>query len=107
MESSACLARRGRAPVLRETTGEYLDERAAQSTDERIRDATWTPGWSVCGDRPAAASEPFGRASWRQPSRAAPPRRDSGRASEKLANGRERIGAIRRQPRLLSGFFQQ
>src|SRR6266481_2894048 len=95
MESSACLAPRGRAPVLRETSGECLDERGAQSTNERIRDAAWTRGRNVCGAARAAASEPFARESWRQPNRVGQWCRDSGRVSEKFANGLETTGAIR------------
>src|ERR1700745_631994 len=104
MESSACLARRGTAPVLRETTAECLDWRAAQSADEKVRGAAWTPGRSPYGDRPTAPSDPFGRESWRQPNRVGRWCRDSGRASERLANGRETTGAIRPHFHSLSEF---
>src|SRR5260370_27190332 len=107
MESSACLAPRGRAPVLRETREECLDERGAQSTNERIRDAAWTRGRNVCGAARAAASEPFGRESWRQPNRVGQWCRDSGRVSEKFANGLETTGAIRWHFHFPSGFSPQ
>src|SRR5205807_9089162 len=68
--SSVCAARISRAPVLRETRVECLGGRAAQSADERTRDAAWTPERSVCGVDPRVAAGPSGPELWRRPTRA-------------------------------------